>query len=179
MNRRTVLKGGAVLATASHTAIQEASAVATTPESDHAKLKRLAWEISDLLNGLDPSYDYVSIQPSGVGKSAVLFGWNIEQEIVKRQDDPLLETIREYSAGIQEFNRLAKSDVTDEDLDRFEEKTFGPALGRLHKWKGAATTRDGAVAALRLAMDDDEGVGRMEAADRMFKAALGYMEGLA
>ena len=86
MNRRTILKGGIVLAATSHTAVEEASAVPTPPESEHARLKRLAWEISDLLNGLEPSYDYVSIQPSEVGKGAVLFGWNIDQEFVLRED---------------------------------------------------------------------------------------------
>jgi len=173
MDRRTVLKAGLVLASTSHTAIAEAPAI-EAPENAHAKLKRLAWEISDLLNGLEPSYDYVTIQPSAVGKSAVLFMFNIEQEIVQLPD-PIIAAIQDFHNGCARFN-ATRDTVTHENEEEIVQATYGPAQDRLTDWNEPAHTREGAIAALEFMKEqnvfiDDTGEG-------MRKAVLGYLEGL-
>lgn len=87
--------------------------------------------------------------------------------------DTLLATIRAYQSGCAEFNRIAGGDGSE--WDEVADVTFGPALGRLQKWRQPATSMEGAIAALRLSLDD-KGVAGMEAAQFMIKAALDYLE---
>lgn len=172
VDRRTVLKGGFVLAASSHT-VGEASAVGAVPETDQAKLKRLAWEISDILNNLEPAYDYVTIQPSSVGKGAVLFMFNIDQNLVMRED-PLLDAIRAYQHGLAEFNK----DSADEDWEGLSARTYEPHLHILDEWTAPATTRESAIEALRISLTNKNGVRGNDAADCMVRAAIGYLEGI-
>jgi len=48
--------------------------------------------------------------------------------------DPLLETIRAYQCGCDDFNRLADAASDDRQWDEFESYTFGPPLAKLRQW---------------------------------------------
>ncbi|MBD9640761.1 hypothetical protein IB277_31170 [Ensifer sp. ENS07] len=114
MNRRTVLKGGIVLAVTSHTAVSTAE----------------------------------------VGT-----------------EEPLVAAIRAYRAGLIAFGELP-----DSDFGKVE--TYEPWQEILDNWNEPARTREGAIEALRAALGDDDGLYGCEGADRMVKAALGYLEAL-
>ena len=88
--------------------------------------------------------------------------------------DTLLATIRAYQSGLDEFNRIAGGDGGE--WDEVANVTFGPALGRLQQWEGPAASMEGAIAALRVSLDEERGVAGNEGAERMVKAALGYLE---
>jgi len=94
-----------------------------------------------------------------------------------RRLDPLLETIREYQDGLSDWIRNSPDD--NDGAMAFSDVTYGPPLARLQQWNQPATTKEGAIAALKLAIDDDNGVRGMEAEDRLMKAVLGYLEGIA
>ncbi len=88
--------------------------------------------------------------------------------------DTLLATIRAYQSGLDEFNRIAGGDGGE--WDEVADVTFGPALVRLQQWEGPAASMEGAIAALRISLDEERGVAGNEGADRMVKAALDYLE---
>ena len=88
--------------------------------------------------------------------------------------DPLLDAIRSYQAGIKEFIRRADED----DWDALTDQTYGPAQDRLTNWNQPASTRESAIAGLRLCLDADEGIKESKAADSMILAAIQYPEGL-
>lgn len=62
-----------------NTSIQAAGEAmpAPTNETPHDEVRRLSWRIADLLNGLDPRIDYVTICASGSEAHAVMTGFNI------------------------------------------------------------------------------------------------------
>lgn len=60
MNRRTVLKAGAVLAASSPTPISPAAA--TTDENPYDRIRRLSKELSEALVAV-PQYEYVMVRP--------------------------------------------------------------------------------------------------------------------
>ncbi|MBB4272345.1 hypothetical protein [Rhizobium mongolense] len=87
--------------------------------------------------------------------------------------DPLIEAINAYRAGIADFNQNAPED--DEGANAYGEISWLPPFKALENWTAPATTRDGAMAALRLAVDEDE-VGDSPLVGTMMRAALAYLE---
>lgn len=88
--------------------------------------------------------------------------------------DPLAEMIAEYRRQIAIFS--ARLGMTNEEADAFAEETFAPVWRRLRDDPPAATTREGALDALRLAYEE------MEHSHGSFErplvgVALTYLEG--
>lgn len=90
--------------------------------------------------------------------------------------DPLLSAIHDYQASLAEFSRLAHG---DNDWDELAEVTYVPYLDALSEWSEPATTLEGAKEALRISLDEKDGVYGRDAAERMVRAALAYLETLA
>lgn len=90
--------------------------------------------------------------------------------------DPLLETINAYLDGLADFN--ANSPMDDDGANAYAAISYGPPLEKLSQWTEPARTRAGALKALQIAIEDSGGVYGNEAADRMVKAAIGYLKGL-
>lgn len=71
MDRRTVLKGGLVIAATAHTAAVSPEAVTEPPlEDPRITIQRLSWQIAGLLDQV-PDYDLISIQASSRQKHPV------------------------------------------------------------------------------------------------------------
>lgn len=85
--------------------------------------------------------------------------------------DPLIDAIKAYRAGLVAFG-----DLSDEEYGKVE--TYEPWQNVLDNWNEPARTREGAIEALRAALGDDDGLYGCEGADRMVRAALGYLESL-
>lgn len=92
--------------------------------------------------------------------------------------DPILNAIMAYRAGLVEFNRLAAGDHDDKRWSEYAEATFEPWQTILDEWDEPARTREGAIEALRAALSEEDGVYGSDAAERMMRAALGYLEAL-
>lgn len=91
--------------------------------------------------------------------------------------DPLLELIRAYKESFADFTENHPRD-DDEGTDAYADATYAPHLANLYQWDGPAMTREGAIEALRLSVDDVGGVAGCDGADRMVRAALCYLESL-
>ncbi|MBY3058545.1 hypothetical protein HF263_21030 [Rhizobium leguminosarum] len=89
--------------------------------------------------------------------------------------DPLLETIRAYQRGLADFERDHPRD-DDAGKDAYADATYGPPLARLQQWRGSATSLEGALAALRLCVEDEFAVKGTEAGELMVRAAIGFLE---
>lgn len=89
--------------------------------------------------------------------------------------DPLLETINAYLDGLADFN--ANSPMDDDGANAYAAISYCPPLATLSQWTEPAKTREGALKALQIAIEDSGGVYGNEAADRMVKAAIGYLKG--
>lgn len=85
--------------------------------------------------------------------------------------DPLIEAIKAYRSGL-----LAFGELSDEEYGKVE--TYEPWQEVLDNWNEPARTREGAIEALKAALGDDDGLYGCEGADRMVKAALGYLESM-
>jgi hypothetical protein len=85
----------------------------------------------------------------------------------------LLETIREYQAGVADFNLNAPED--DDAAEAYADVSYGPGLARLQQWNQQAESLEEAAEALRISLTDKGGVASSEAAVRMVKAAHGYI----
>ncbi|ACB96743.1 hypothetical protein [Beijerinckia indica] len=88
--------------------------------------------------------------------------------------DPLLETIRAYEAGAAAFNAIPIGALNFENEDQLIDDTFGRHQDRLFAWKTPARTREGAMAALRLAKKEMEDTS--ELGYPLLLAALAYFE---
>lgn len=96
-------------------------------------------------------------------------------EGVSENQDPLLDAIRAYREGLADFERNHPRD-DDERTDAFAAATYAPPLARLSEWREPAASLEGAVEALRLALNDTGGVKDTEAGERMVAAALAFLE---
>lgn len=89
--------------------------------------------------------------------------------------DPLLEAIRLYQRGLEDFNIQA---VPDADWGAVADSTYAPHLAALSEWEQPAASFEGAVEALRISLTEEDGVYGCRAADRMVKAAYDYLKGV-
>ncbi|PWE52792.1 hypothetical protein DEM27_28740 [Metarhizobium album] len=92
--------------------------------------------------------------------------------------DPLLDVIQAYRAGLIEFDRLADNSPDDSRWKELGAATYEPWQAILDNWDQPARTREGAVEALRASLAAEDGVYGCKAAERMVRAALGYLENL-
>ncbi|PWE56747.1 hypothetical protein DEM27_10310 [Metarhizobium album] len=90
--------------------------------------------------------------------------------------DPLLSAIRDYQDGLEKWLKFSPED--NEGAMAYTDESYGPPLALLQEWDQPAYTRDGAIAALKLAFDDDTGVRGMPAEGRLIQAVIGYLETL-
>jgi hypothetical protein len=86
----------------------------------------------------------------------------------------LLRTISAYQAGLDDFNKTSPED--DHAAAAYAEVSYGPHLDRLNRWDQPAESIAEATEALRISISDNGGVYGCEAADRMVKSALAYIE---
>lgn len=84
----------------------------------------------------------------------------------------LLDLIRAYKAGMQAFNAGTADQM---ECDEFVKSTYGDHYGSLKMWEGAATTREEAMEALRLADKETENADN-ELALPLVRAARLYFE---
>ena len=156
---------------------------ADKPELPVQRVTRLAYELSDALDEYADGTMMAAITPRNCSTGCpVLFGpISTHRSMVTLQAnntppsyDPLLEAIDAYLAGLDDFNKNAP----ELDWEAYADRSFEPPLKILSRWTQPAWTRQGALKALQIAMDDAHGVYASEAAERMVKAAMGYLAGI-
>ncbi|ASY68867.1 hypothetical protein [Sinorhizobium fredii] len=87
--------------------------------------------------------------------------------------DPLIGAITSFKRQMALFNRLAL--IGDEDVGALADRTYRPPLAMISAWRRPAISREGALAALKLAeegcRDNDPAI-----TGPMLRAAIGYFE---
>lgn len=85
-----------------------------------------------------------------------------------RRGDPIVSAIDAYLAGCAAYSASGQED------DETANATYGPSLEILERWDRPAVTREGAAAALRLALDEmPDGYTLVSA---LLSAALAYLD---
>lgn len=84
--------------------------------------------------------------------------------------DPIQDAIEAYRDGMTAYNSAPGED--EETVDR----TYGPPLDVLMDWEQPAQTREGAMAALRLALEEEKQFQGAPLSLSMLSAALAYFE---
>lgn len=147
------------------------------------RVTRIAYELSDALDEYADGTMMAAITPRNCSTGCpVLFGpisthrsmVTLQANNTQPSYDPLLEAIDAYLAGLDDFNKNAP----ELDWEAYADRSFEPPLKVLSRWTQPAWTRQGALKALQIAMDDAHGVYGSEAAERMVKAAIGYLAGI-
>ncbi|MBX5175331.1 hypothetical protein HJB77_03345 [Rhizobium lentis] len=87
--------------------------------------------------------------------------------------DPLLDAVAAFRAGMADFNANAPHD--DAGAKAYSAISWKGPHAVLTNWTAPATTRGGAMAALRLAVDEED-IGDSPLVGPMMRAALAYLE---
>ncbi|PWI54797.1 hypothetical protein B5K03_08740 [Rhizobium phaseoli] len=87
--------------------------------------------------------------------------------------DPLLDAVAAFRSGMADYNANAPQD--DAGANAYCLISWMPPHAVLANWTAPATTRAGAMAALRLAVDEEE-TGDSPLVGPMMRAALAFLE---
>lgn len=88
--------------------------------------------------------------------------------------DPIIVAISNFKAGFADYNANAPQD--DLEAAAYADRSYRPPRRVIERWSQPARTRDGAIAALRLARDASNDDDHALVAP-MVGAALSYFEG--
>lgn len=97
---------------------------------------------------------------------------NLPIQIGNKPPDPILLVIQQFRVGLASFNAMPSCENQEEELARVAQ-TFGPAMDALETWDQPVQSHEGAVEALRLAVEENAG---SAIAVKMVIAALGYFD---
>lgn len=89
--------------------------------------------------------------------------------------DPIVAAIEAFETGLAYFNAIPSS-VTERLEDQIIAATYGPPMDVLANWTAPAETLEGAIAALRLAVKENDFNAASDIASNMTKAALAYFD---
>ncbi|PBB21124.1 hypothetical protein [Mesorhizobium sp. WSM4313] len=90
--------------------------------------------------------------------------------------DPLIDAIAALRAGLEDFNRNAPED--DDEAEAYAEVSYGPPMAVIEEWERPAASRQGAIEALRLVLDEMSSFAASPTVPPLVAAALAYLEGM-
>jgi len=88
--------------------------------------------------------------------------------------DPLLDAIRAFREGLADYNANAPQD--DAAAEAYAEMSYVPPMAVLEEWEEPATTRRGALEALRLIAEENDDFAASPVVGPLLAAALAYFE---
>lgn len=89
-------------------------------------------------------------------------------------DDPLLDAVRAFRAGMADFNVNAPDD--DDEAVAYIEVSYGPPMEVLEEWEQPAKTHRGALEALRLVAEENNAYAASPLVGPLLAAAIAYFE---
>lgn len=108
---------------------------------------------------------------NGSARRSAVGGFEVPMSPVRR--DPVIAAIADYRSAMQDFNSNAPDD--DPGRDRYALETYRRPLSLLRCWRWPATSRAGALEALRLALEAERD-GDYDLVAPMVRSALAYVE---
>ncbi|ANV26891.1 hypothetical protein BA939_23740 [Rhizobium sp. S41] len=93
--------------------------------------------------------------------------------------DPLVQAVKNFEQGKKAFCSIKEADWPSlGGEDAVIEMTYGAPMRVLDEWNKPCTSLEGAISALRHAVDEADVFSCSESLDSMLRAALGYLESL-
>ena len=116
-----------------------------------------------------------STNPSEIDRRTTIRGLAAGAAVgfVAFERDPLLDAVNVYRSAIDDFNRNAPEDT--EASYAYADQSYGPPMRVLDTWDTPARTREGAAAALEVALYEFDQHGENPLTEAMMKAALGFL----
>ncbi|MBB4574422.1 hypothetical protein [Rhizobium lentis] len=105
---------------------------------------------------------------------AELLRFPIKSDGGVRRGDPILAAVDNFRAAMEDYNSNAPMH-SDELANAYAAASYAGPLLVIQEWKAPARTREGAIAALRLAKKADE-EGDYSIVGPMLAAALAFLE---
>lgn len=135
------------------------------------RVERLARELSEAL----PKWAYGSFMAMVYPESDARGYWfrTIHKSEGLQDIDPIVKAINTYREGLKHFNALPDDDAYDDHSDIWKDP-----WKVLAKWDQPCVSRDGAIAAIKLAIYEED-IGESQLPAPMMRAALAYLEGAA
>lgn len=170
--RRAVLKSIPAVGIAAVTPIAAEAAIAELPVT---RVNRLAFELSramtewmdDLGYGGVPDLWKAHVYPSSYSEWPVSFQ---HLGVPAYAEDPLVDAIGDFRAGMAAYS------AADDESPEFANATYGAPMDVLSEWDQPARTRQGAIAALKLAKEELSDFLSNGPALPMVTAALAYFD---
>lgn len=91
-------------------------------------------------------------------------------------DDALVATITTYREGLEAYNNRASRHLSSDELDQLADGTFGQAMHKLEEWQQPAGSLEAAIAALRVAADENKDFSGSDLSSQMVLVALAYFD---
>lgn len=102
----------------------------------------------------------------------------LESREIERPVDPVIAAVQAYRDGNKAFEAIPSWDHHKHGGEEAViEKTYGPPMRVLRDWDTPCTTREGAIAALRHALEECDAFSCSDSLTAMTRAALLYLEG--
>ncbi|CDX28967.1 hypothetical protein MPLSOD_110106 [Mesorhizobium sp. SOD10] len=147
----------------------------TASETPDERAVRLAKELSEAMNGFMTPADGRPGWIAHIGPSIYPDPiWFSQDATEVRTPDPLLDAIAAFRASMADYEKNAPD---DSDLaDAYAEITYAPAMTVIEDWDQPATSKRGAVEALRLVLEEMASFQASPMVPPLVTAALAYLE---
>lgn len=88
--------------------------------------------------------------------------------------DPVVEAVQAYRAGMDDYN--ANAPVEDELANAYAAQTYEPPMRVLMAWDQPATTKEGALAAIEMALEERAQQEESPVETAMLRAVHGFLK---
>ncbi|RSC31219.1 hypothetical protein EGT36_21325 [Agrobacterium sp. FDAARGOS_525] len=139
------------------------------------RVERLAIELSEALPQWANGQFMAMVYPAGDVRGYWFRSIRFDRS---HEPDPVVAALQAYNDGNKAFEAIGSANF---DQHGGEEaviaKTYGPPMEVIDTWDKPCTTREGAIAALRHALDECDAFSCSDSLTAMTRAALLYLEG--
>ncbi len=139
------------------------------------RVERLAFELSETLSQWVNGQFMAMVYPAGDVRGYRFRSIRFDRS---HEPDPVIAALQAYSDGNRAFETIPSAEHGQHGGEEAViAKTYGPPMTVIDAWDKPCTSREGAIAALRHALDECDAFSCSDSLTAMTRAALGYLEG--
>ena len=140
------------------------------------RVERLARELSEALPHWANGQFMAMVYPAGDVRGFWFRSIRFDRS---HEPDPIIAALQAYSDGNKAFTAIPSADHDKHGGEEaVVEKTYGPPMRVVDAWDKPCTSREGAIAALRHALEECDSFSCSDSLTAMTRAALAYLEGI-
>ncbi|MND22639.1 hypothetical protein D3C80_130220 [compost metagenome] len=138
-------------------------------------VERLAFELSETLSQWVNGQFMAMVYPAGDVRGYWFRSIRFDRS---KEPDPIIAALQAYADGNKAFEAIPSADHHKHGGEEAViAKTYGPPMKVVEAWDKPCTTREGAIAALRHALEECDAFSCSDSLTAMTRAALLYLEG--